>query len=367
MTKNRNGKIDLLKFIFALIIVLKHGAEYIPVSLGNNLSTAALGVEFFFIVSGYLMAASASRSADSPPSRVGLATQTFIRKKFLALMPEFAVATVMNFVIYMVFLTPKSLSKFLNVIYKFIMTLVPIGMTGIAQKSDFTVATWYISAMLLAMFVLYPLCVKHFDTFTRIIAPVVGLFLLGFFAFNYGSPRGPKTFVDIGGLTFFYKGFLRGVCEISLGAAVFPLCESFKKVRLGTKGRLLVSAAELASFVLPVLWMAVGRGTRFDIQATLCLVVLAFFAFSHQGLFAGRFDCAPCYRLGALSMVVYFAHPQIADVMENINNILVSRGLIPDSGVSHAVILWAIYIGLSASATAFVVIISNLLKKRKAR
>lgn len=53
----RNGEIDFLRFLFSLIILLRHssnivGKEWYPF-LGG-----AFAVEFFFIVSGYLMMAS---------------------------------------------------------------------------------------------------------------------------------------------------------------------------------------------------------------------------------------------------------------------------------------------------------------------
>lgn len=53
----RNGKIELLRFLFAVIIVLHHSRQLLGdencLFLGGS-----LGVEFFFIVSGYLMMSS---------------------------------------------------------------------------------------------------------------------------------------------------------------------------------------------------------------------------------------------------------------------------------------------------------------------
>ena len=55
-----NGKIELLRFVFAVIIVIHHsryifGDDYSPF-LGGS-----LGVEFFFFVSGYLMMATIAK------------------------------------------------------------------------------------------------------------------------------------------------------------------------------------------------------------------------------------------------------------------------------------------------------------------
>ena len=58
--RERNGKIELLRFIFALVVALFH--------LGGNekfghemMKTGYLAVEYFFIVSGYLLVGSVER------------------------------------------------------------------------------------------------------------------------------------------------------------------------------------------------------------------------------------------------------------------------------------------------------------------
>ena len=60
MYNKRNGAIDLLKFLFSLMIVIYHGRLF--ANAENPLFRAGkIGVEFFFIVSGYLMAAKAEK------------------------------------------------------------------------------------------------------------------------------------------------------------------------------------------------------------------------------------------------------------------------------------------------------------------
>jgi hypothetical protein len=47
----RNGFIDFLKFIFAIIILIHHSWQFFPI-----LPIGYIGVEFFFLVTGWLMA-----------------------------------------------------------------------------------------------------------------------------------------------------------------------------------------------------------------------------------------------------------------------------------------------------------------------
>lgn len=60
--KQRNGTIDFLKFIFAVIIVIFHGSQKLTDDSSLQIfKSGRLGVEFFFLVSGYMMAASAEK------------------------------------------------------------------------------------------------------------------------------------------------------------------------------------------------------------------------------------------------------------------------------------------------------------------
>ena len=70
--KQRNVMIEIWRLIFSFLIVICHTVElpwYSPevwVTRSTN-----IGVEFFFIISGYLMAKSAWGGAGPPPPRRG--------------------------------------------------------------------------------------------------------------------------------------------------------------------------------------------------------------------------------------------------------------------------------------------------------
>ena len=59
--KTRNGAVDLMRLVFCICIVLQHAVYAIPDDTPAILSRGSLGVEFFFLVSGYLLACSAHR------------------------------------------------------------------------------------------------------------------------------------------------------------------------------------------------------------------------------------------------------------------------------------------------------------------
>ena len=79
--KNRNGKLELLRFLFSVIVMLLHAGN-IPGFENRLFKTGAFSVEFFFLISGYLMMGSIERSMTYPQQEsIGKETFRFLRKK----------------------------------------------------------------------------------------------------------------------------------------------------------------------------------------------------------------------------------------------------------------------------------------------
>ena len=62
--KKRNGEIDILRAFFAIIILIYH-SHIIYLKSANCFIRGYLGVEFFFLVSGYYLAKNAKTSDTS--------------------------------------------------------------------------------------------------------------------------------------------------------------------------------------------------------------------------------------------------------------------------------------------------------------
>ena len=95
---NRNQVIDLARVVFYSLIILAHSKHLLQPSETNSIlatSTAYLGVEFFFIVTGYLMANKAFSEISS--FTIGKNTNIFLKNKFIAILPYYLIATVVCF------------------------------------------------------------------------------------------------------------------------------------------------------------------------------------------------------------------------------------------------------------------------------
>lgn len=85
--KRRNGEIDILRAVFAIIILIYHYHEIYQRS-ANYFTRGYLGVEFFFLVSGYYLAWNAQRRNTN----VTNATVHYVFDKLLSIIPTYVVS-----------------------------------------------------------------------------------------------------------------------------------------------------------------------------------------------------------------------------------------------------------------------------------
>ena len=95
--KKRNGEIDLLKFLFALMIVIFHSKNFTDQSGQSPFIAGAIGVSFFFIVSGYLLVQSTEKLIVPEEELIGKPTIKFLWKKIKGFLPNVYVAWVIAF------------------------------------------------------------------------------------------------------------------------------------------------------------------------------------------------------------------------------------------------------------------------------
>lgn len=90
-------EIDFFRFVFSVIILYLHAEQYL---LKTNLlfPGSAFSVGFFFLVSGYLMMASLEKDRGKEIKNLGLETVSFLKRKAVAIYPEFVLAFLIGFV-----------------------------------------------------------------------------------------------------------------------------------------------------------------------------------------------------------------------------------------------------------------------------
>lgn len=361
-TSKRNGTIELLRFVCCVFIVLTHAKHLFPDEVLEQITIrpirGALGVEFFFLVSGYLMACSAAKYLQSHKDNImiGTATTDFIKRKIMALMPTLLVAFALSFIVAEIsklHFAPDVIAKdFMQNIWN----LLLVEVSGFGSITEL----WYISAMILVMWVLYPFCLKNFDYFTRIIAPLLAIFLLGFIVKTQGSLLNPGKYLE-----FSYKCLPRAFAEIALGTATYPVIEWLKNKDIKKSTSIFLSVVQLLCWAVVIYIMLFFHDGDYDEFALLLILISVVISFSHKSALADLMDNKISYFLGKLSLTLYLSHKWIAlAICRYYTRFLDTNqyGFGFDYNADKIRLL-KIYIPLVILSTAIVYIISDIIKK----
>ena len=356
----RNGTVDFLRFLFCCVIMLRHSEYALPPGTFDFLKRGALCVEFFFLVSGYLMVCSAARRLQAPAlSGTGAETVSFMKRKLRTLLPTVPVAVVIAMLVTEISKHTTGLAGWgkaaMNAVWDFFM----LPSAGFGWPTE----RWYISSMLLVMLAFYPILIKHFDAFVKVIAPLIAVFILGWIYRNYKELISPYLY-----LGHMYKGHLRAIGEIALGAALFPLIRRFSELRLNKIAKAAVTCAEVLCAAGSVALMATVKSKDFDYLVLLLMAILVVLTFSHQGIAADAMDrCRLNFTLGRISLPLYLSNVWVSQAIGRYYTRLTEAGFLGLGADPQAnkLKMLALYLVCVVIATAAVYLVSALLRKLK--
>lgn len=346
----RNSTIDLLKFIFAVTIVIFHGGTNLWHGAKGEypMSGGAIGVEFFFIVSGYLMVASESRRAEK---RVSLVDDTcsFIRGKIRSLLPAYFIAWLSAFVFTNLSEGDVSLPRLIK---RLSYSVFELGMVPMSGLNFYRVnhATWYISAMLLGMVILYPLLAKKRNLFLNIIAPFAAIMLSGYLYQTYGGGLEKPAAFD----GFMLKGLERAIACMCIGAVCWNVVHKFKERKYTKFAAVLLTLLEAGCYGYVLLFAWFMSHSAGDYVCIILLAIALTITFSGKSFMAIR-DSRICGWLGEWSLYLFLNNGYWAHVMRN---------LYPESAYSETMPRYLLCVVVSSLSILF---LSNFLKKRSER
>lgn len=309
MQNKRNGEIDLLRFVFAMAILIFHFNDLYTYGIfyhGN------ICVEFFFVVSGFLMAKQTEKykSARMNGNEVANTTWILTLKKIFPIYTYYFSAVVLQIIIRYIIIQKIG---FLELIFGLLKAIPTLTLSFMGLLHDYDVSfyvgnTWFLSALLIASLILYPLLIKFHDFTAKIICPLAALFLIGFIFINYG-----KLTVWKGWTGFCFEGVIRAVGEMSLGAFLVPLSESFcKKLSWLTDStkvtvNIFLTAVKLLTFAVVGLYaLGVEFGGNFSLHALFFIAFGVMLSFSSIGYCIK--DSKITRFMGKISLPIFIFH-----------------------------------------------------------
>ena len=171
MTKStRNSYLDVMKFLFSIIIILYH--------FGFFFKGGYIVVEAFFMISGYFLMKSLKRSQDDLP--LGEQTVRFVIHKYKAIVFFLIPSAIIGCIAY-IFILPRDTEAVLMQATLMLFEMIPLQTAGY-QGFFATGVSWYLSALFLSSMIIFPMAKKLKTNFSLWLAPLIAI--LGLRIFN---------------------------------------------------------------------------------------------------------------------------------------------------------------------------------------
>ena len=234
---NRSCYIDLIKFIFAVTIVLFHVSSETHVFPGGRIA-----VEGFFMITGFLMMKTIEKQ-QAPVEALGKDTVHFLWRKLSLLLPYLIPSALIALIAHACF-TKMAIVPFLKNISLLLFEVIPMKTEGFVG-SYFIGISWYLSSMFLALMFLYPLCRKFGSKFILSVGIPIVLMIYGYCSYKFGHIG---IVEEWGEYLPFKTGSLRAIAGCLSGCILYEAVNGLSKRELTRTGNVLFILLEAIGF-----------------------------------------------------------------------------------------------------------------------
>ena len=321
MSKKHNGELDFLRMAFCFSVVVFHWSNCFNLEI---MKYGNLSVEFFFILSGLFMAAHACRenreytSGEGEAASLHLAGRTwkFMIQKCKSFFAYYIAVFILQVIIRYVLVNGVSIG---TLIKNFINSIPTLSLTfmglNYSHASLYVGNTWYLSCMVIAMFLLYPMLLKFYDFSTKYIFPLISMFILGYMFNTYNSIAGWNEWCG-----FCSLGVLRAVAEIALGCSIYELSKVVRK-KTDAIGHSLVfkisfTIVKIALYAIVFIYMT-GCVDGIRNLSILFIIALAVMM-SYVGAGFTIPDSKFTRYLSKISLIIFISHGFMRKIVEDI-------------------------------------------------
>ena len=136
---------------------------------------------------------------------------------------------------------------------------------------------WFLSALFLSMFILFPLQLRFKSVFCQIIAPNIAIWGYGYLIYTVGRL---STIEPLEG-TYLHTGMIRAFAGISLGCCCYYASKMLSKSKFGSKLSIPLTIVEIGCYIVAFLCIRTGDLFRPDFMFLLLVSIAITISFSN--------------------------------------------------------------------------------------
>lgn len=257
-----------------------------------------VAVEFFFILSGYLMA----KHAESHPEETAL---QYSAGRIRRLYPLYILVLIIM-VIWTVCNSEISIAEVVVSNWEEFFMLQSMGTGKFPYLNN---PAWYVSAMFIAGHFIYYFLKNHKKFFVEFLGIFSVICLLGLFARNYDALNSFFSISPLGVST----GLLRAVIGLTIGIYVFYLSEKYMN-NVSKLGSILMTVFEIVSFAVIVIASMLTENMLCDFVFLILSAFGVFFASKNQ-ILSGLSNCKIMRYLSKISYAMFLSHFFVLHIM----------------------------------------------------
>lgn len=309
MTDQKDYRIELLRFISALIIMIFH-AHNINNGQGHPIPLGYVFVEFFFFLTGYFTYSSLVKRHKKNASMDSYPMQYTFRK-IRRIVPYIIMTASLYVVISLLcnhFIRHLAINDSLHEFSGLPFDILLLQVTGICKNPNFNV-WWYLSAIMFVLPITIVLFYKKICSDGGVepcIVYFVPLLIYGAFSVEVNGLDWEREVFGV-----VRSGIFRGFAGLCMGCTIYDLKDRLYKSETTALHRVILTIIEIASYIFSVVIALKGRWIyNSTFLIVLLLIVGLTVTFSHKS-YTVKMNYRFFSYLGTVSLPLYMCHYSI--------------------------------------------------------
>ena len=286
--------INGLRGICSLIIILFHFELYYKFGSHDLFSSGYIAVEFFFVLSGFLVYKSYKEKNKKEVSKA-------VIDKITKMYPAYLFALLMLISVYVLKWYGLNYIKWFKTEpnnINFISELLLVQSTGVSKFDYVNGPAWYVSSLIVNTGIIVALL----NVFKKYSKYILGLITVSIYTYYFLNNFSMSTDYFLFGVLS--SALLRGIAGMSLGCLLYMITDKFgsytKKINLKT-----YNVIQLLVFFFFLLLMIYRTPSRLNFLIFIPSTLLIYLLFSREGILDKIFTLKPLKFLGDISFEIY--------------------------------------------------------------